>query len=82
MRELVFSPRLHPLQMRAVAQALMSIFQEDRHADKVIELALRNNPKAGSRDRAFIAETTYEVVRFYRLYAEILGLEPQQEEHF
>lgn len=82
MRELVFSPRLHPLQLRAVAQALLSIFQENRHADKVIEFTLRNNPKAGSRDRAFIAETTYEVVRFFRLYSEILGLEPVTEEHF
>ena len=68
---------LHPLLVRAVCEALFSIFCENRHADKVIEYTLRQNPKAGSRDRAFIAETTYEVVRYYRLYAEVLGRSPQ-----
>ena len=71
--------RLHPLLVRAVAQALHTIFKENRHADKVIEQALKSNPKAGSRDRAFIAETTYEVVRYYRLYCEVLGETPRSE---
>lgn len=73
---------LHPLLVRLVAQNLRSIFQESRHADKVIEQALRSNPKAGSRDRAFIAETTYEVVRYYRLYGEILGKAPDTDLDF
>lgn len=68
--------------MRAVAQALLSIFRDHRHADKVIEFVLRQNPKAGSRDRAFIAETTYDIVRYYRLYTEILGQQPQAEPDF
>ncbi len=67
---------IHPLLVRAVAQALWSIFQENRHADKVIEYTLRHNPKAGSRDRAFIAEHTYDIVRYYRLYYEIMGKTP------
>ena len=70
------APRLQPLLVRAVVEALFSIFCENRHADKVIEFVLRNNRKAGSRDRAFIAENTYEIVRYYRLYAEILGHTP------
>lgn len=65
-----------------MAQALQAIFIENRHADKVIENALRQNPKAGSRDRAFIAETTYEIVRYYRLYTEILGITPRSEADF
>ncbi len=68
--------------MRAVAQALQAIFRDNRHADKVIENALRQNPKAGSRDRAFIAETTYDVVRYYRLYTEVLGITPHTEADF
>ncbi|MDW8228614.1 MAG: RsmB/NOP family class I SAM-dependent RNA methyltransferase [Saprospiraceae bacterium] len=76
------SSSVRPLLMRAVAQALEAIFIENQYADRVIERALRQNPKAGSRDRAFIAETTYEVVRYYRLYSAILGSEPQTEEHF
>ena len=71
--------KLHPLLVRAVAQALYAIFQENRYADKVVEHALRQNPKAGSRDRAFIAETTYEIVRYFRWYAEISGHTPETE---
>jgi 16S rRNA (cytosine967-C5)-methyltransferase len=73
---------IHPLLVRLVAQNLGAIFQENRYADKVIEYALRNNPKAGARDRAFIAETTYEVVRYYRLYAALLDKTPETEFDF
>jgi 16S rRNA (cytosine967-C5)-methyltransferase len=71
--------RLHPLQVRAVVGALMAIFKENKFADKVIEQALRQNPKAGSQDRAFIAESTYEIVRNYRLYTGLLGRVPVTE---
>ena len=74
--------KLHPLLVRAVAQALVAIFFEHRYADKVIEQTLKSNPKAGSRDRAFIAETTYEVLRYYRYYTEILGKTPRSEADF
>lgn len=74
--------KLHPLLVRSVAQALVAIFSENRYADKVIEQTLKSNPKAGSRDRAFIAETTYEVLRYYRYYAEILGKTPRGESDF
>ncbi len=80
--ETVETTRLHPILVRAVAQALLAIFKEGRKADKVIEQTLKQNPKAGSRDRAFIAETTYEVVRYYRFYREILGRTPQFEPDF
>ncbi len=81
-KALDFQSILRPLLVRAAAQALRQIFTEDRHADKMIEQALRQNNKAGSRDRAFIAETCYEVVRRYRLYAEILGKTPETETDF
>ncbi|MCC6412159.1 MAG: RNA methyltransferase [Saprospiraceae bacterium] len=68
---------LHPILVREVARALSGIFIENRHADKVIEYALKQNPKAGSRDRAFIAETTYLVVRYYRFFCAVLGEEPK-----
>lgn len=68
---------MHPLQVRNVAQCLYEIFIENRYADKVIEQALRSNPKAGSRDRAFLAETTYEIVRYFRLYTAVLGRQPE-----
>ncbi len=47
--------------------ALQAIFEEGQYADKVIERTLKSNPKWGARDRSFIAETTYEMVRWWRL---------------
>ncbi|HTH57863.1 MAG TPA: RsmB/NOP family class I SAM-dependent RNA methyltransferase [Cyclobacteriaceae bacterium] len=51
----------------AVVQALESIFNENRYADRALEKLLKQNPRWGSRDRRFIAETTYDIVRWYRL---------------
>lgn len=58
---------------QAVIDALDEIFEGDRYADKVIEKVLKTNPKWGARDRRFIAETTYNIVRWYRLLEEISG---------
>jgi 16S rRNA (cytosine967-C5)-methyltransferase len=59
--------RLHRSTTEAVIQSLEMIFGEKRFADKVIEKVLKQNPKWGARDRRFIAETTYDIVRWYRL---------------
>lgn len=58
--------RLHRSTSEAVIQALDAIFGGKRYADKVIEKVLKQNPKWGARDRRFIAETTYDIVRWYR----------------
>src|SRR5690606_21182002 len=55
--------------VNAVIAALKAIFEEGKYADKVIEKTLKQNPKWGSRDRRFIAETTYDIVRWHRLLA-------------
>lgn len=59
--------RLHRSTSEAVIHGLASIFEEKRYADKVIEKVLKQNPKWGARDRRFIAETTYDIVRWYLL---------------
>ena len=51
----------------AILRSLHEIFNEQKYADKVIERTLKSNPKWGARDRRFIAETTYDIVRWYRL---------------
>jgi len=56
---------------RAVIDALKQIFDDHRYADKVIEKVLKQNPKWGARDRRFIAETTYDIVRWYRFLENI-----------
>lgn len=62
-----FLMKLHNNTIRGVHSALAAIFEEGQYADKVIERTLKSNPKWGSRDRSFIAETTYEMVRWWRL---------------
>ncbi len=56
---------------QAVVDSLREIFLENRYADKVIEKVLKQNPRWGARDRRFIAETTYDIVRWYRLFNEL-----------
>jgi 16S rRNA (cytosine967-C5)-methyltransferase len=55
----------------AVVNGLEQIFTHKKYADKVIEKILKSNPKWGARDRRFIAETIYDIVRWYRLFIEL-----------
>ncbi|WP_116524763.1 RsmB/NOP family class I SAM-dependent RNA methyltransferase [Seonamhaeicola aphaedonensis] len=63
--------RLHRNLCFAVIDGLTDIFNEGQYADKVIQQLLKRDKRWGSRDRAFVAETTYDIVRWKRLYAEI-----------
>lgn len=63
--------RLYRNLSEAVVENLHHIFSENRYADKVIERVLKQHPKWGARDRRFIAETTYDIVRWYRLFLEL-----------
>lgn len=71
------SMKWYPNLVEAAAEALQTTFESGRYADKVIEQTLKSNPRWGARDRAFIAETVYEVVRWYRLLCHWLGKEPR-----
>ena len=53
---------------------LLLIFNEGEYADKVIQQLLKRDKRWGSRDRGFVAETTYDIVRWKRLYAEIANV--------
>lgn len=63
--------RLHRGTSEAVIQSLKLIFEDNKYADKVIEKVLKQNSRWGSRDRRFIAETTYDIVRWYRWFREL-----------
>ena len=65
--------RLHRNLVFAVIQALDLIYNEQEYADKVVQKTLKLDSRWGSRDRKFIAETIYEMVRWKRLYNEIAG---------
>lgn len=63
--------RLHRNLCFAVIDGLHKIFNENEYADKVVQHLLKRDKRWGSRDRGFIAETVYEIVRYKRLYSEI-----------
>ncbi|MBQ0787365.1 MAG: methyltransferase domain-containing protein [Oceanihabitans sp.] len=63
--------RLHRNLCFATVDGLLLIFNEGKYADKVVQQLLKRDKRWGSRDRGFVAETTYDVVRWKRLYAEI-----------
>ncbi|PCH76769.1 MAG: RNA methyltransferase [Flavobacteriaceae bacterium] len=65
--------RLHKNLVITVVNSLKLIFIEEEYAGKVVEKALKINKKWGARDRKFIAETIYDIVRWKRLYNEIAG---------
>jgi len=66
--------RLHRNLVFAVIDSLRDIFNEGVYADKAVEQALRRDKRWGARDRKFVAETIYEIVRWKRLYAEIANV--------
>lgn len=65
--------RLHRNLVMAVIQALDQIYNEGLYADKVVQKTLKSDKRWGSRDRKFVAETIYDMVRWKRLYDEIAG---------
>lgn len=71
--------RPYPAQARAVAEACQEIFHQGMKADKAVEKILKADKNRGSKDRAFIAEQVYELVRWYRLLTHIAENEPYQE---
>lgn len=63
--------RLHRNLTFAVIDSIRDIFNEGVYADKAVEKALQRDKRWGARDRKFVAETIYDIVRWNRLYAEI-----------
>jgi len=65
--------KLFPAHLEAIASALGNIFNEGAYADREIARVLKEDKRRGSKDRAFIAERTYNVVRNYRLLRHLAG---------
>ena len=58
--------RLHKNLVVAVIKILDGTFNQNFYADKTIEKILKSDKRWGSRDRGFIAETSYEIISQYR----------------
>ena len=74
MKETQKPVRLHKNLAVAVISCLDSIFNQNLQADKVIAKMLKSDKRWGKRDRGFIAENTYEIIRWKRLYAELASV--------
>lgn len=72
--------RLHPNLVRACILGLRQIFAEGKHADSIVNNLLKSNPKWGSSDRKFIAETIYDMVRWWRKLWYLADKEPSLHE--
>jgi 16S rRNA (cytosine967-C5)-methyltransferase len=66
----------HRVLVNAVAESIIQIFSERKHADRLIKRLFEENRKWGARDRRFVAETIYEIVRWWRLLWFVLDKEP------
>ena len=67
--------KLHKNLCEAVVNGLDQVFILDAHANQVVEQLLLSNKKWGARDRNFIAEHIYTIIRYYRLYCHGAGVE-------
>ncbi|MDX2172477.1 MAG: RsmB/NOP family class I SAM-dependent RNA methyltransferase [Bacteroidota bacterium] len=63
--------KLYKNLVNSIAETLSDIFLKNKYADKSLEKLFKQNPQWGSRDRRFVAEAVYDIVRNYRLYAEL-----------
>ncbi len=57
-----------------IVDALADIFVYGYYSDKVIERRFKLHPKWGARDRRQVAETIYEIVRWWRWHWHLAGL--------
>lgn len=75
--------KLHKTLVNAIILSLQQIFVNSVYADKAVAQVLKKDVRWGSRDRRFIAETIYEMVRWWRLIKQSAGiLEPITENDF
>ena len=58
--------KMHRILAEAACGIAKSVFKEHKVLDSALASAFEENPKWGKRDRSFIAETVFEVVRWRR----------------
>jgi 16S rRNA (cytosine967-C5)-methyltransferase len=58
--------KMHRILAEAASALVKSVFKEHKVLDHALAAAFEENPKWGKRDRSFIAETAFEVVRWRR----------------
>jgi len=70
--------KLHRHLVENIVLAVEESFTTTTHADKVLERILKVQKKWGARDRRFVAESTYEIVRWWRYLGVLAGFDPTE----
>ena len=66
----------HSFHIKAIFVALKDIFEKNVYADKAIEKVMKANKYWDVRERAFVSDVTYDMVRNWRLIVASSGVEP------
>lgn len=56
---------------RAIIDGLKSVFIDGKIVEKEVPILLKANSKFGSRDRAMVANSIYEIVRYWKKYVHL-----------
>ena len=65
--------KIHRILAEASAAIVAAVFEHRRVLDRELAAAFSANPKWGKRDRGFVAESVFEVVRWRRALAFVAG---------
>lgn len=65
----------HSFHIKAIFTALKDIFEKNEYADKAIEKVMRANKYWDVRERSFVADVTYDMVRNWRLLSTSAGVD-------
>lgn len=64
----------HTLHIKEMFKILTAIFNEGKYADKAIEKVMKFNKNWGPKERSFVADTTYDILRYWRLLSTVSGI--------
>ncbi|MDQ3046887.1 MAG: RsmB/NOP family class I SAM-dependent RNA methyltransferase [Bacteroidota bacterium] len=65
----------HTFHIKAIFTALKDIFEKNEYADKAIEKVMRANKYWDVKERGFVSDVTYDMVRNWRLLLVAAGVE-------
>ncbi len=76
----IFYLKHHTFHIKAIFAALKDIFEKGEYADKAIEKVMRANKKWNVRERSFVSDVTYDIVRNWRLLVASSGVDEKLSE--
>lgn len=65
----------HSFHIKAIFSALKDVFEHNQYADKAIEKVMRAHKKWDVRERSFVSDVTYDIIRNWRLMLSASGVE-------